>query len=599
MADKDVRFNLTAKDKTALAFKGVQGRLQQTKKAVGSIAKQTAKIGAAFAGTVSAAMIAMTKSSLESIDALAKTADKIGATTEALRGLQHAGELTGVSTDTMNMALQRLTRRVAEAAKGTGEAVGAIEELGLDAEKLNKLPVDAKMQAIADAMQGVESQSDRVRLAMKLFDSEGVALVNTLGQGGDGLRKMAEEADHLGITLDRVDAAKIEAANDSISRTKGVFEGLSNQLAVAFSPLITEVATNMYQSALDTKEFGNIGTKVAKFLVKAFGKVGDAIAGIKVVLLGVQYLAQSFYAAMVSGLSKLVRSFDPLIEKYNQIASLFGMGKIENKAAEFGEEVAEVLKNNAAQTKAKIDEILNAPLPSENVMAWYDSVQLKARETAEIVAANAPGKVIAESAENIEDKSAKADPTNFVLEAKKKGEKNLTEFLKKSEVDRTKTMIDEGATRFGAMAQQSKKAFALQKGFQITQAIMNTYAGATKALAEFPPPMNYVFAAMTVANGLAQVAQIRAQSFDGGGFTGFGTRAGGLDGKGGYMAMVHPNETIIDHTKGQGMAGPVTVNLSVQANDTDGFDSLLTKRRALITNMVSDALANRGRSLYA
>lgn len=46
-------------------------------------------------------------------------------------------------------------------------------------------------------------------------------------------------------------------------------------------------------------------------------------------------------------------------------------------------------------------------------------------------------------------------------------------------------------------------------------------------------------------------------SFDGGGYTGNGARSGGLDGKGGYMAMVHPQETIVDHTRGQG--GGVTI----------------------------------------
>lgn len=39
-------------------------------------------------------------------------------------------------------------------------------------------------------------------------------------------------------------------------------------------------------------------------------------------------------------------------------------------------------------------------------------------------------------------------------------------------------------------------------------------------------------------------------SFDGGGFTGPGSRSGGMDGKGGFLAMVHPNESVIDHTKG-------------------------------------------------
>lgn len=38
-------------------------------------------------------------------------------------------------------------------------------------------------------------------------------------------------------------------------------------------------------------------------------------------------------------------------------------------------------------------------------------------------------------------------------------------------------------------------------------------------------------------------------TFDGGGFTGFGSRTGGVDGKGGFPAILHPNETVIDHTK--------------------------------------------------
>jgi hypothetical protein len=41
-------------------------------------------------------------------------------------------------------------------------------------------------------------------------------------------------------------------------------------------------------------------------------------------------------------------------------------------------------------------------------------------------------------------------------------------------------------------------------------------------------------------------------SFDGGGYTGPGGRSGGIDGKGGFLAMLHPNETVIDHEKNKG-----------------------------------------------
>lgn len=44
-------------------------------------------------------------------------------------------------------------------------------------------------------------------------------------------------------------------------------------------------------------------------------------------------------------------------------------------------------------------------------------------------------------------------------------------------------------------------------------------------------------------------------SFEGGGSTGSGPRSGGLDGKGGYLAMVHPREQVVDLTKGQSAGG--------------------------------------------
>ena len=81
---------------------------------------------------------------------------------------------------------------------------------------------------------------------------------------------------------------------------------------------------------------------------------------------------------------------------------------------------------------------------------------------------------------------------------------------------------------------------------------------------------------------------------DGGGFTGTGVRAGGLDGKGGFMAMVHPNETVIDHTKGQTVGG-ATVNFNISTVDAAGFDKLLTSRKGLITTIINNAKNKQGK----
>lgn len=61
----------------------------------------------------------------------------------------------------------------------------------------------------------------------------------------------------------------------------------------------------------------------------------------------------------------------------------------------------------------------------------------------------------------------------------------------------------------------------------------------------------------SIAGGLAGniMGALGFPSFAGGGNTGNGSRSGGLDGKGGFMALLHPKETVIDHARGQSAGG--------------------------------------------
>ncbi len=80
---------------------------------------------------------------------------------------------------------------------------------------------------------------------------------------------------------------------------------------------------------------------------------------------------------------------------------------------------------------------------------------------------------------------------------------------------------------------------------------------------------------------------------NGGGYTGNGLRAGGIDGKGGFLGMLHPRETVVDHTKGQGMGA--TVNFNISTVDAAGFDQLLASRKGLITSIINNAMNNQGK----
>lgn len=66
-----------------------------------------------------------------------------------------------------------------------------------------------------------------------------------------------------------------------------------------------------------------------------------------------------------------------------------------------------------------------------------------------------------------------------------------------------------------------------------------------------------------------------ATSFDGGGYTGNGARAGGLDGKGGFLAMMHPRETVVDHTRG---GGAVSININLSGANGDAAIMQMTRQ---------------------
>jgi hypothetical protein len=138
-------------------------------------------------------------------DRAAKTADKLGVDIEALQELRYAAELSGIAQNNLDTALQRMTRRAAEAAAGTGEAKTALRQLNVqltDGQGRMRRSEDLLFD-IADGLASINDPARRVALAFKLFDTEGVGMVNMLAKGSGNLRAMRSEARQLGVVLSR------------------------------------------------------------------------------------------------------------------------------------------------------------------------------------------------------------------------------------------------------------------------------------------------------------------------------------------------------------------------------------------------------------
>ena len=56
------------------------------------------------------------------------------------------------------------------------------------------------MQRLADAFGNVTNENDKLRLAFKLFDSEGTAVLNMLESNSEEMGKLFDEAEQLGVS---------------------------------------------------------------------------------------------------------------------------------------------------------------------------------------------------------------------------------------------------------------------------------------------------------------------------------------------------------------------------------------------------------------
>ena len=201
--------------------------MRTMQRSVGSL--QTAVVGVIG----SAALGGLVKTLADVSDRLGKTSARLGISTEDLQKLGFAAEQSGIEVGTLEMALQRFTRRAADSAKdGTGPAQQAFDALGISITRADGTLKDniSLLKEVADGFQGTESQAEKVRLAFKLFDSEGVKLVNLLQQGSGALDAFGNQLESVnGVISDRSISAS-EQLNDRFNILKRSAQALLTPL---------------------------------------------------------------------------------------------------------------------------------------------------------------------------------------------------------------------------------------------------------------------------------------------------------------------------------------------------------------------------------
>lgn len=233
----------------------IKGQLSGVVAAFAKAKAAIVAVGAAIAASaVVRGVVTGYAETAEAIDKVAKESDRLGIATEQLVGLQHAANLSGVSAEQLTGGLEKMLKTLADAATKGGDAEKTLRAMGLAGDELVNIDPGEAFRRIADGLNAIENPAQRAAAVVAIFGKSGQSLLPLLAEGSDGLAAMQAEAEKLGLTFSRVDAAQIEEANDAISRMGAAWEGIKRQLAIAIAPGVQLVSQHLGEAVAWVKD---------------------------------------------------------------------------------------------------------------------------------------------------------------------------------------------------------------------------------------------------------------------------------------------------------------------------------------------------------
>lgn len=175
-------------------------------------------------------------------DSLAKQSDILGIATEKLAAYRLAAELSGSDMGGLEKGIKKLQKSILDATNGLSTYTRAFDALKLDPEELKQLAPDEQFETLARAFTKLETNVEKVGIAYDLFGGRNTQLIKLLELVGDKMQKLEADTRAWGTALSRTDAAKVENANDAMTRARTALQGVATTLAVTLAPTLEKMA---------------------------------------------------------------------------------------------------------------------------------------------------------------------------------------------------------------------------------------------------------------------------------------------------------------------------------------------------------------------
>ncbi len=251
------------------------------KQAESTLAGLTGSIKAFAAGALGAlsfgAVTAVLKSSVDHMDELWKTSQKIGIPVAELSKLEYAAKLSDLSLEDLTTSMKKFNVQLYElAGGGTNKAGDAMKALGVNAFDANGnlRPTTQILADIAGKFAQYKDGAEKSAIATALFSKNGIQMIPLLNGGADALREAYTEAERFGVVVDQNSAKAAENFNDNLTRLHEASTGLVNQIMVNMIPTLSSLSSQFVENIGPVKDLAEIISRELTKAIADFISVG-------------------------------------------------------------------------------------------------------------------------------------------------------------------------------------------------------------------------------------------------------------------------------------------------------------------------------------
>ena len=511
----------------------LQGKFKQVEGAARNLTSRIGPLSGALGALAPVATVgglaALVSKTIDAGDKMNDLSQRTGVSVESLARFSKAAATSGTDIDSVGKALGKLSKGMYEAAEaGKGPTADAFRTLGISAKDAagNLKTADQVTLEIADKFKTMPDGVEKTALAMQLFGKSGAEMIPMLNEGGAAIESLS-------VKMTGAFAKKADEYNDKLAMLGGKVGGLAAELTVALLPAL-ELLVDVITGLVDL-----IGK-----LPEPFRVVIGLVAGLGIALTG---LAVPLSLLAGTGL------WTTITTAFTGFLAFMSTTFVPAMLAFFSGPVGWI----TLAVIAVVAMVYAFREPIGKFITWIgEQLSGLAKSIGDVV--TAIGKTIYDAVETVNKTIRTGISAAWDWVSKSIG--NVAGALAKP---------------FEMAADTIKSV--LRNVLQFGARVINGFLG---AINQMIAAVNNVASRLNLPS-LPTFGGVSVPSFEGGGYTGNGPRSGGVDGRGGFPAILHPRETVIDHTRAGGSRGsstPTTITIPITTGPVyqlpDGTDTV-------------------------